>query len=328
MLPRRTFVQLAGAALATPTVSKVVKAQTYPTRPITMVVPFAAGGATDVIARNLAERMKASLRQPVIIENVTGAGGTIGAGRVAGARPDGYTLGIGHVVTHVTNGATFAPKYDVVSDFEPVALLSTTPLLFLAKKSLPADDLKGLIAWLKANPDKASLGIGGVASIEQIAGVLFQKETGTRFGYVPYRGAAPALQDLVAGQIDMQMPDPTTSLPAVRAGLVKAYAVMAKTRLASAPEIPMVDEAGLPRFYVSLWHGLWVPKGTPKDIIAKLNAAAVGALADPGVRARLADLGQKIFPPNQQTPEALATLQKAEIEKWWPIIKAAGIKAE
>jgi tripartite-type tricarboxylate transporter receptor subunit TctC len=273
-----------------------------------------------VIARNLAERMKASLGQPVIIENVTGAGGTIGTGRVARARPDGYTLAVGHVVTHVTNGATFALNYDVVNDFEPVAPLSTAPFLFLAKKALPADDLKGLIAWLKADPDKATLGMGGVASIEQIAGVLFQKETGTRFGFVPYRGGAPALQDLMAGQTDMQMTDPTTSLPAVRAGLVKAYAVMAKDRLAAAPEIPTVDEAGLPGFYVSFWLGLWAPKGTQKDIIAKLNVAAVEALADPGVRARLADLGQEIFPREQQTPGALRTLQRAEIEKWWPFI--------
>ena len=327
-LLRRQFLHLAAGAAAIPAAARIAMAQTYPARPITMVVPYAPGGATDVIARNLAERMKVSLGQPVIIENVTGAGGTIGTGRVAHARPDGYTLGMGQNVSHVTNGATYVLQYDLLNDFEPVALLSTTPLLFLAKKALPADDLKGLIAWLKANPDKASLGMGGAASFEQIAGILFQKETGTRFGFVPYRGGAPALQDLVAGQIDMQMADPTTSLAQVRAGRVKAFAVMAAIRLSLAPDIPTVDEAGLPGFYASLWHGLWAPARTPANIIGKLNAAVGVALADPGVRARLADLGQEIFPREQQTPEALAAFQKAEIEKWWPIIKASGIRAQ
>jgi tripartite-type tricarboxylate transporter receptor subunit TctC len=233
-LPRRRFLSLAIGTAALPAVSRIAMAQTYPARPITMVVPYAPGGATDVIARNVAERMKVSLGQPIIIENVTGAGGTIGTGRVARARPDGYTLGMGQNVSHVTNGATYVLQYDLLNDFEPVALLAITPFLFLAKKALPADDLKGLIAWLKANPDKASLGMGGAASIEQIVGVLFQKETGTRFGFVPYRGGAPALQDLMAGQIDMQMGDPTTSLAQVRAGRVKAFAVTAATRLSSA----------------------------------------------------------------------------------------------
>jgi tripartite-type tricarboxylate transporter receptor subunit TctC len=326
--PRRRFLGLAAGAAALPAVSRIAWAQVYPSRPITMVVPFPPGGQTDVIARNLAERLKASLGQPVIIENVTGAGGTIGTGRVARAAPDGYMLSIGLNNTHVLNGALYRLQYDVLNDFDPVAPLSTTSLLLLARRTMPADDLNGLIAWLKSNPDKTSMGIGTVAGLAYIAGVFFQKQTGTRFGLVPYRGGAPALQDVVAGQIDLAILDPTTSLTQVRAGLVKAYAVLAKVRLAAAPDILTVDEAGLPGFYASMWHGLWVPKGTPKAIIAKLNAAVVAALADPGLRARLADLGQEIFPPNQQTPEALATLQKAEIEKWWPIIKAAGIKAE
>ena len=321
--PRRRFLRLAVGAAALPAVSCDPGAQSYPSRPITMIVPYAAGGGSDVIARNVAERMKASLGQPVIIENITGASGTIGTGRVAHARPDGYMLGIGNVNTHVMNGAMFALQYDVANDFEPVALLTTAPLLFLAKKALPANDLKGLIAWLKANPYKASLGTTGTTALDHIAGVLFQKEIGTRFGFVPYRGGAPALQDLVAGQIDLAILDPPASLPAVRAGLVKAYAVMAKDRLAAA------HEAGLPGFYAPYWgYGLWAPPHTPNNIIAQLSAAVVNALADAGVRARLADLSEEIFPRDQQTPEALRALQKAEIEKWWPIIKAAGIKAE
>jgi tripartite-type tricarboxylate transporter receptor subunit TctC len=326
--PRRRFLALTAGAVALPAASRIVWAQTYPTRAITIVVPFAPGGASDVIARNLAERMKLSLGQSVIIENVTGATGTVGTGRAARARPDGYTLAIGQVGTHVVDGATFAAlQYDVVNDFEPVALIATTPFLLLAKKTMPAEDFNGLIAWLKSNPDKASFGTAGPGGMPQIAGVLFQKRTGTRFGFVPYRGGAPILQDLVAGQIDLTMMDPT-SLAQVRTGNVKAFAVTAAAQLSSAPEIPTVDEAGLPGFYVSFWHGLWVPKRTPAAVIAKLNAAVVEALADPGVRALLADLGQEIFPRDQQTPEALAALQKAEIAKWWPIIKEAGIKAQ
>jgi tripartite-type tricarboxylate transporter receptor subunit TctC len=327
-IPRRRFLHLAAAAAALPAVSRIAMAQTYPARPITMVVPYAPGGSNDVVARNVAERMKASLGRPVIIENVAGAGGTIGTGRVAHATPDGYTLGFGSLGTHLLNGATYALPYDVLNDFEPVALLTTTPFLFLAKKGFPADDLKGLIAWLKEHRDKASQGTAGAGSIDQVTGVLFQKETGTRFGFVAYRGGGPALQDLVAGHIDLAIQDPATCLPQVRSGNIKAFAVTAKNRLASAPNIPTVDEAGLPGFYVTFWKGLWVPKRTPTNIIAKLNAAVVEALADPAVRARLGDLGEEIFPREQQTPGALAAFQKAEIEKWWPIIKAANIKAE
>jgi tripartite-type tricarboxylate transporter receptor subunit TctC len=315
-------------AAALPAVSCGPEAQSYPTRPITIVVPYAPGGATDVIARNLAERMKASLGQPVIIENVTGAGGTIATGRVARAAPDGYTLSIGQTDSHVVSGATYTLQFDLLNDFEPVALLSAAPFLLIAKKAMPAADLKGLIAWLKANPDKASMGVTGAGSMLQALGVLMQKETGTRFGFVPYRGGTPTLQDLVAGQIDLAFIDPTTSLAQVRAGRVTAYAVLAASRLSSAPDIPTVDEGGLPGFYASFWHGLWVPKNTPKSIIAKLNAAAVDALGDANVRSRLGDLGQEIFPRDQQTPEALRALQTAEIEKWWAIIKEAGIKGE
>jgi len=327
-LPRRQFLHLAAGAVALPALSRVAAAQTYPTRPITIVVPFAAGGATDVIGRTMAERMRASLGQPVIIENVTGAAGSIAVGRVARAVPDGYTLSMGNWGTHVLNGALYPLPYDLQKDLEPVALLSGNPLLIVTKKAMPADDLKSLIAWLQANPDKAAAGTAGLGGTSHVGGVFFQKETHTRFQFVPYRGAAPALQDLVAGQIDLMFDNPTSSLPLVRAGSIKAYAITAKARLASAPDIPTVDEAGFPGFYISNWTALWAPKATPKEVIAKLNTAIVDGLADTNVRKGLADLGQVVFPRDQQTPEALEAFQKAEIEKWWPIIKAANIRGE
>lgn len=303
-------------------------AQGFPSRPITIIVPFAAGGPTDVIARTLAQHMRISLGQSVVVENVAGANGNIGVGRVARAAPDGYTIGIGHWSTHVVNGAVYPLPYDLIKDFEPLSLIATNSYLIVAKNAVPANDLKGFIAWLKANPDKALEGTAGAGSPQHVSGVFFQSATSTRFQFVPYRGAAPALQALMGGEIDMIIDDPTSSLPQVRAGRIKAFAVTSKTRLAAAPDIPTVDEAGLPGFYFSRWHGLWAAKATPKEVVAKLNAAIVAALADPQVRAKLSDLGQEIFPREQQTPEALATLQKADIEKWWPIIKAAGIKAE
>ena len=325
-LPRRRFLQLAAGGAALPVLSPIARAQTYPSRPITLVVPFPAGGSTDAVGRIVAERMRLSLGQAVVIENVGGAGGSIGVGRVARAAPDGYTLDIGQWDTHVTNGASFALAYDVVKDFEPIALISSNPFLILAKKALPADDLNGLIAWLKANPDKASQAIPTAGS--HVAGLLFQKETGTRFAFVPYRGGGPAMQDLVAGQIDLMIIQAAVALPQVRAGAVKSYAVTAGSRFAAAPEIPSVDELGLAGVHISGWFALFAPKGTPAAIVSKLNAAVVEALADPNVRARLETLGQEIFPREQQTPEALAAYHKAEIERWWPIIKAANIKPE
>jgi tripartite-type tricarboxylate transporter receptor subunit TctC len=326
---RRQFLHLAVGVAALPAVSRNAWAQAYPSRPITMVVGLAAGAATDTIGRIIAERMKSSLGQRVIVENVTGAGGTIAAGRVARAAPDGYTLGIGNNGQYVMAGAAYALQYDLLNDFEPVALLSTGPAVLVARKAMPANDLRGLIAWLKANPDKATLGFGTTGSPTHIAGVYFQRETGTRFQFVPYsRGATPVIQDLMASQIDMAISDPIISLPQVRAGTIKAYGVTTKTRVPSAPDIPTLDEAGLPGFDIPQWYGLWLPRGTPKNIIARLNAAVTSALADPMMRARLADLAQETFPRAQQTPEALGAFQKAEIEKWWPIIKAANIKAQ
>jgi tripartite-type tricarboxylate transporter receptor subunit TctC len=327
-LLRRKFLQLAASAVALPAVARSASAQAYPSKPITIVVPFAAGGPTDTIARLLGERFRASLGQTVIVENATGAGGTIGAGRVARAAPDGYTISLGQNGSHVITGATYTNlPYDLLNDFEPLSLLCIAPFVIVAKKTVPANDLKGFIAWLKANPDR-TVGTAGQGSISHVCGLVFQNVTGTRLQFVPYRGTAPAMQDLVAGQIDMMISDPVTSMPQVRGGNIKIYGVAADTRLPSAPDVPTVDEAGLPGYHVALWHGLWLPKGTPKPIIATLNAAVVGALADPAVRGKLADLGQDIYPRERQTPEALGALQKADIEKWWPIIKAGNIKVE
>jgi tripartite-type tricarboxylate transporter receptor subunit TctC len=303
-------------------------AQAYPSRPVTIIVPFAAGGPTDTLARILHERMRDSLGQPVIVENVPGAAGSIGVGRVARAPPDGYTIGIGQWDTHVLNGAVHPLTYDLLGDFEPISLLPSNPQLIVAKKSMPADDLNGLIGWLRANPDKASQGTAGAGSAAHVSGAYFQKVTGTRFQFVPYRGAAPAMQNLIAGQIELMFDQASNSLPHPRAGMIRAYAVTAKTRLASAPDIPTVDEAGLPGFYISIWRGFWAPRGTPREVIARLNAAVLDALADSRVRQQVADLGQDIPPREQQTPLALGDLQRAEIGKWWPIIEAANIKVK
>jgi tripartite-type tricarboxylate transporter receptor subunit TctC len=309
-------------------VSASVGAEVYPSRPVTVVVPFPPGGPLDTVGRIVAEGARGALGQPFVIENIGGAAGILGVGRVARAANDGYTLSLGFIGTHVINGATYALPYDLLNDFEPISLIASNPWMIVAGKTVPARDLMSFIAWLRANPDKASQGTVGPGSPHHVAGLFFQKETGTRFRFVPYRGAAPAMQDLVAGHIDLIIDSPTVTMPQIRAGTIKGLAVAAPNRLAVAPDIPTVDEAGLPAFYVSSWSGLWAPKGTSTEIIAKLNAAIVASLADAAVRARVADVGMEIFPRDRQTPEALAAHQKAEIEKWWPIIKAANVRVE
>jgi tripartite-type tricarboxylate transporter receptor subunit TctC len=302
--------------------------ETYPSRPITIIVPSAAGGPTDALTRVIADYMRGALGQPVIIENQGAASGTVAVGRVAHAAPDGYTLSIGQWGNFVINGAVYPLQYDLLKDFSPIALIASNPQVIVARKDFPATNLKELIAWLKENPGKALQGTAGVGSPAHVGGVYFQQATGTRFQFVPYRGAAPAMLDLLGGRIDLLFDQASNSLAHLRSGKIKAFAVTARSRLPSAPEIPTVDEAGLPGFYVSVWHGMWAPKGTPKSVIAKLNTAVVAALKDPDVRKHLADLGQQIPPAEQQSPEALAAYQRAEAEKWWPIIKAASIKAD
>jgi tripartite-type tricarboxylate transporter receptor subunit TctC len=306
----------------------VATAQVYPSRPIIMIVPFPPGGPTDAVGRIITERMRMSLGVPVIIENVGGAGGSIGVGRVARAMPDGYTIGIGNSSSHVFNGALYTLQYDLLTDFVPVSLLSSQPALIVAKKDLPAANLKEFIAWLKANPDKAMQGTPGVGTASHVWGAFFQKQTGTRYQFVPYRGAGPAMQDLVAGRVDFMIDTPSTSLRQVRSGTIKAYATAAERRLDAAPDIPTTAESGLPGFDFSFWQGMWAPKGTAREIVMTLNAAARAALADPTVQKRLHDLGQEIPPPEQQTPEALGAMHRSETEKWWPIVKAANIRGE
>jgi tripartite-type tricarboxylate transporter receptor subunit TctC len=305
------------------------QAQSFPSRPVTIVVPYPAGGPADAVGRIVADGMRSALGQPVIIENVGGASGGVGVGRVARAAPDGYTLIQGNWASNVLNAAIFSLTYDLLNDFAPVALLGTEPLLVVAKKAFPPNDLKELIAWLTANPDKATQGTAGAGSVSHVVGVFFQKQTGTQFQFASYRGLGPAMQDLVAGQIDMVMPTAAIAVPQTRAGTVKAYAVTDRRRVAALPDVPTAAEAGLPGFEATNWQALWAPKGTPKEAIAALNTAVVAALADPMVRTRLGNLGFEATSSRaDQTPEALGAYQKAEADKWWPIIKAAGIKAE
>lgn len=323
---RRSFLHVTAGAAALPVTRRLARAESYPARPITMNVPFAAGGPTDAVARIVAEGMRPSLGQVVIIENVAGADGTIGVGRVARAVPDGYTLSVGQIGSHVLNGAAYSLQYDLVKDFEPISLLTSNPYILVANKTLPPTNLNELLAWIKANEPKASVGVA--STTQRLIVAYFQTMTGTRLLEIPYRGAAPALQDVMAGNIALVFDQPSNSLPQLRAGNTKAFGVTSKKRLAALAEIPSLDEAGLAGFDISAWNAVWAPRGTPKDIIARLNAAVMASLANSDVRQRLADLGQEITPRERQTPEALGALQKAEIEKWWPIMKAANIRSE
>jgi tripartite-type tricarboxylate transporter receptor subunit TctC len=328
-LPRRRFLNLAAGVAALPAVSTVARAQTYPTRPITVIVGFAAGGPTDTGARILAEALRPRLGQAVVVENVTGANGSLGGvGRVVRAAPDGYTLSIGDLGTHVVNQVIYPLQYNLRTDLKPIALIRTGAYLIVAKNGMPGENLKELAAWLTAHPDKALAGTGGFGGAEHLAGLRFQDTTNTRIQFVPYRGSGPAIQDMLGGQIDMLFASPIVSLPLIRAGQIKAYAVMSSSRLQAAPEIPSVDEAGFPGAYYLSWSSLWAPKGTPSEVIARLNAAVLDALSDPTVRARFADLGTEVASNEQQTPDGLAVFHKAEIEKWWPLVRAANIKGE
>jgi len=327
-LPRRKFLQLASGMFAVPAAARLAHAQAWPSRPITLVVPYPPGGPTDTIARLVAERMRVSLGQPIVIENVSGGGGTIAVTRVARAPGDGYTLSIGHWGSHVVNGAVYTLPFDLLTDLVPVALIAEGPQLLVAAKNVPAKDVGELVAWLKANPGKGMVGTTGVGGASHLAAILFAKTTDTSIQIVPYRGSAPRMQDLLSGQIHLAFDQASSALAQVQGGNLRGYAVTSKTRLAVAPDIPTVDEAGLPGFYMSVWHGIWSSKGTPRDVIQKLNAAAVDALADATVRQRLTELAQELPARERQTPEALGAYQKAEIEKWWPIVKAAGIKVE
>ncbi len=316
------------AALAVLALGSAALAQNFPSRPITIVVPFSAGGPSDAMARILAERMKTTLGEAVLVENVTGAGGSIGVGRAVRSAPDGYTISFGHLGTHVANGAIYKLGYDLVTDLEPVALLPSNPMVIVSKNAVPAKSLKEFLDWLKARPEPAAAGTAGAGSGSHIAGLYFENVTGIKLQYVPYRGTGPAMNDLVAGQIDLILDQLSNSITQIRAGNIRAYAVTDTKRAESASDIPTTDEAGLPGFFMTLWSGFWVPKDTPKDIVAKLNAATVDALNDPAVRKQLENLGLQMPPKDKLSPQALGDWQKAEIAKWWPMIRAANVKVD
>jgi tripartite-type tricarboxylate transporter receptor subunit TctC len=322
---RRTVL---AALIATLVFGVSARADNFPSRPITIMVPFAAGGPSDAMARILGDRMKTVLGQPLVIENVTGAGGSIGVGRVVRSPADGYTIGFGHLGTHVANGAVYKLGYDLVADLEPIVMLPSNPMIVVSKNAVPAKTLSELLAWLRSRPEPVTAGTAGLGSGSHIAGLYFENATGIKLQFVPYRGTAPAMNDLVAGQIDLIIDQTSNSINQVRAGTIRAYAIADDKRVESAPNIPTTDEAGLPGFHMTLWSGLWAPKGTPKAIVAKLNAAAVDALNDPAVQKQFENLGLQMPPQNQLTPQALGDWQKAEIAKWWPMIKAAHIAVE
>ena len=316
------------AVLAVLAFGNAAIAQGFPSRSITIIVPFSAGGPSDAMARILAERMKVTLGEQVLVENVTGAGGSVGVGRAVRSAPDGYTISFGHLGTHVANGAVYKLGYDLVADLEPVALLPSNPMIIVSKKTVPAKSLKEFLAWLKSKPTPPTAGTAGAGSGSHIAGLYFENIVGVKLQYVPYRGTGPAMNDLVAGQIDLIFDQTSNSIGQVRAGNIRAYAITDSKRVESAADIPTVDEAGLPGFHMTLWSGLWVPRGTPKDVVAKLNAATIDALNDPAVRKQLENLGLQMPPKDKLAPEALGAWQKAEIAKWWPMIKAANVKVD
>jgi tripartite-type tricarboxylate transporter receptor subunit TctC len=322
---RRAIV---AAALALLAFAGPATADDYPSRTITIVVPFSTGGPSDALARILAKFMETKLGKSVVIENVTGAAGSIGVGRVVRSPPDGYTVSFGHLGTHVANGAIYKLGYDLVTDLDPVVLLPSNPMIIVSKNAVPAKSLKELIDWIKARPAPATAGTAGAGSGSHIAGVYFENVTGVKLQFVPYRGTAPAMNDLIAGQIDLIVDQLSNSIAQVRAGTIRGYAVTDTARAQSAPDIPTAEEAGVKGFNMTLWSGLWVPKGTPKEIIAKLNAAAVEAMKDPGVRKQLENQGLQVPPADKLTPEALGAWQKAEIAKWWPMIKAAHVSVQ